>query len=62
MIGVIRQCRNTPGKFSAILHKLMAGWEGIMEETKGAPDLLDQMVQPGFYVEKFTIRRLNAAA
>ena len=33
-----------------------------MEETKGAPDLLDQMVQPGFYVEKFTIRRLNAAA
>ncbi|MDO5546288.1 MAG: HAMP domain-containing sensor histidine kinase [Eubacteriales bacterium] len=33
-----------------------------MEETKGAPDLLDLMVQPGFYVENFTIQRLNAAA
>ena len=33
-----------------------------MEETKGAPDLLDVMVQPGFYVENFTIVRLNAAA
>ena len=33
-----------------------------MEETKGAPDLLDLMVQPGFYVEDCTIVRLNAAA
>ena len=33
-----------------------------MEETKGTPDLLDLMVQPGFYVENFTIVRLNAAA
>ena len=33
-----------------------------MEETKGAPDLLDVMVQPGFYVENDTITRLNAAA
>ena len=33
-----------------------------MEETKGAPDLLDVMVQPGFYVENYTITRLNAAA
>ena len=33
-----------------------------MEEKKAAPDLLDLMVQPGFYVENFTIVRLNAAA
>ena len=33
-----------------------------MEEMKGAPDLLDVMVQPGFYVENDTITRLNAAA
>lgn len=33
-----------------------------MEETKGAPDLLNLMVQPGFYVENFIITRLNAAA
>ena len=33
-----------------------------MEETRGAPDLLDVMVQPGFYVENDTITRLNAAA
>ena len=33
-----------------------------MEEKKGAPDLLDLMVQPGFYVENSIIVRLNAAA
>ena len=33
-----------------------------MEETKAAPDLLDVMVQPGFYVENGKILRLNAAA
>ncbi len=33
-----------------------------MEEAKGVPDLLDVMVQPGFYVENDTITRLNAAA
>ena len=33
-----------------------------MEELKGAPDLLDLMVQPGFYVENFKIVQLNAAA
>lgn len=33
-----------------------------MEEMKGAPDLLDLMVQPGFYVENFKIVRLNPAA
>ena len=33
-----------------------------MEEMKGAPDLLDVMVQPGFYVENGKILRLNAAA
>ena len=33
-----------------------------MEEITGAPDLLDLMVQPGFYVENFIIVRLNAAA
>ena len=33
-----------------------------MEEKKGVPDLLDLMVQPGFYVENSIIVRLNAAA
>lgn len=33
-----------------------------MEEKKVTPDLLDMMIQPGFYVENFTIVRLNAAA
>ena len=33
-----------------------------MEEMNGAPDLLDLMVQPGFYVDNFIIVRLNAAA
>lgn len=33
-----------------------------MEDRKDAPDLLDLMVQPGFYVENLTIVRLNAAA
>ena len=33
-----------------------------MEEMNGAPDLLDLMVQPGFYVENFIIVRLNPAA
>lgn len=33
-----------------------------MEEINGAPDLLDLMVQPGFYVENFIIVRLNPAA
>ena len=33
-----------------------------MEEMNGAPDLLDLMVQPGFYVENGIIVRLNAAA
>ena len=33
-----------------------------MEEISGAPDLLDLMVQPGFYVENFIIVRLNPAA
>ena len=33
-----------------------------MEEWKDTPDLLDLMVQPGFYVENFIIVRLNAAA
>ena len=33
-----------------------------MEETKSTPDLLDLMVQPGFYAENGIILRLNAAA
>ena len=33
-----------------------------MEEKNGSPDLLDMMVQPGFYAENHTIVRLNAAA
>ena len=33
-----------------------------MEEKNGTPDLLDMMVQPGFYAENHIIVRLNAAA
>ena len=33
-----------------------------MEEKNSTPDLLDMMVQPGFYAENHIIVRLNAAA
>ena len=33
-----------------------------MEDKKEAPDLLDLMIRPGFYVKENRIVRLNAAA
>lgn len=33
-----------------------------MEEKKELPDMLDLMIQPGFFVKDYTIVRLNAAA